>query len=87
MVVFDCCWFTYAFLLRRSPSCTQGMVLLFDVIKTTNRHVPPVLPRQSVRHPSLCASHCVCVRGVAALFDDDVRTCRHVIGKLFSRHY
>ena len=43
MVVFDCCPFKYAPLVKRPPSCTQRVVLLFDVIVRTNRHVAPLL--------------------------------------------
>ena len=47
MVVFDCCLFMYAPLVTGPPSCTQSVVLLFDAIVTTNKRVPPLLPRRS----------------------------------------
>ena len=47
MVVFDCCPFKYAPLVKRPPSCTQRVVLLFEVIVRTNRHVAPLLPSRS----------------------------------------
>ena len=37
----------YAPFVTRSPSCTQRVVVPFDVIATTNRLVPPLLPGRS----------------------------------------
>ena len=86
-VVFDCCPFTHVPLVRRSPSSTQGVLLLFDVIVTTNRHVPPLLLNQWGRRSLLAASRSVSVRGVGVSSDDDVRPRRRAVCKLFSRHH
>ena len=87
MVVCDCCPFTYAPLVKRPPSSTQGVVLLFYVIVSTNGFLAELVPRQSVGHLSFNASYRVCVCGVAVSFDHDVRTCRRAGGKLFSSHH
>ena len=51
MVVFDCDPFTYAPFVESSPSCSQGVVLLFHDIVTAKKHVPSLLfGRAGVRH-------------------------------------
>ena len=64
-------------------SCTQCVVLLFVVIVTKNRRVLPLLPRQPARASVMrCIASCMRPCSVAVSFDDDVRTCRHAVGKL-----
>ena len=51
MVVFDCCPFTYAPLVKSLSSRTQDVVLVFEVVLTTSRHVPPLSSsRPDARH-------------------------------------
>ena len=86
MVVHDCCPFTHSSLVKPFSSRRQDVVLVFDLIVTTNRHVPPLSSGQSARRPSLDESHRVCVRRVAVSFGHGARRGRHAVVKLFCRH-
>ena len=65
MSVFDFCPFTYAPLATLPLCCFQSVVLLFDAVVTTNRHVPPRLPSR----PGVCHYiHCIRYACVAWLY-------------------
>ena len=84
MVVFDCCPFRHAPFVKRPAFRSQDVVLLFDVIVTTNGHVPPLLSsRPSIPH----WMHRVVYACVGVSFDRVVRTCGHAVRMLFSKHH
>ena len=85
--LFDCRPFKHALRVKRSSFRRQNVVLLFDLIVTTTRHMHPLLSGQSVRRPLFDASHRVPVRRVAVSFDRDVKTCGQAVGKLLSKHH